>query len=173
MKLNNQNSPIMRYKRLIVSVLFLLFCGLSGVQAQEAVSASGSDATGSGGSAGYTLGQIIYSANTHSSGSAVQGVQQSYQIQSFPTAVGDDLRIDLSASAYPNPTTDYLNLSIIDLDCSDLSYQLFNMQGNLLDNDVISSSVTQIPMSHYSSGPYFLRVIQGNQELKTFKIIKN
>ncbi|MFM2191538.1 MAG: hypothetical protein RLZZ118_495, partial [Bacteroidota bacterium] len=45
-------------------------------QAQQATTATGGDATGSGGSAAYSVGQIVYTTHTGTTGSVAQGVQQ-------------------------------------------------------------------------------------------------
>ena len=43
----------MRHKKLTVSTILLLGLGLTGLQAQESVNATGSNASGGGGSASY------------------------------------------------------------------------------------------------------------------------
>ena len=49
----------MKYKKLKLSTVLLLSLGLTGLQAQEAILASGGDASGSGGSASYSAGQVF------------------------------------------------------------------------------------------------------------------
>ena len=48
------------------------------IQSQEVLAISGGEATGSGGTSSYTLGQVFYTATNASTGSISQGVQQSY-----------------------------------------------------------------------------------------------
>ena len=58
-------------------ILFLLLLGFGlTAQAQQATTATGGDATGSGGSAAYSVGQIVYTTHTGTTGSVAQGVQQ-------------------------------------------------------------------------------------------------
>ena len=59
-----------------------------------------------------------------------QGVQQPFEI-SIVTGIEEAKGINLSVSAYPNPTTDYLTLSIDEFEISNLSYQLYDMNGKL------------------------------------------
>ena len=47
------------------------------------------------------------------------------------------------------------------------------MQGKLLRNEKITSNLTSIAMSNLVAATYFVKVIQGNKEIKTFKIVKN
>ena len=162
----------MRHKRLKLSAVLLLGLGLTGLQAQTSVNATGSNASGSGGTVSYSVGQVVYTTNTGASGSVAQGVQQPYEI-SVVTAIEEAKGINLSVTAYPNPTTDYLTLSIADFDASKLSYQLYDMNGKLLQNEKITGNQTSIVMSNLFPANYFLRVIHGNKEVKTFKIIKN
>jgi hypothetical protein len=161
----------MRHKRLKLSAVLLLGLGLTGLQAQTSVNATGGNASGSGGSASYSVGQVVYTTNTGTNGSVSQGVQQPYEI-SVVTGIEEAKGINLSVSAYPNPTTDYLTLSIGEFEISNLSYQLYDMNGKLLQSEKISGNQTSIVMSNLVPSSYFVKVIQGNKEVKTFKIIK-
>ena len=107
----------MKYKKLKLSAVLLLGLGLTGLQAQESVNATGGDALGSGGSASYSVGQVVYTTNTGTNGSVAQGVQQAFEI-SVVTSIEEAQGITLLA--YPNPTTDYLTLFIGEFECSNL-----------------------------------------------------
>ena len=164
----------MRHKKLKLSAVLLLGLGVIGLQAQESINATGGNASGSVGSASYSVGQVVYTTNTGTSGSVAQGVQQPYEI-SVVTGLEEAKGINLSVSAYPNPTTDYLTLSIdasTTLSIQSMSYQLYDMNGKLLQNEKISGSQTSIVMSNLVPATYFVKVVQGNKEVKTFKIIK-
>ena len=163
----------MRHKKLKLSAVLLLGLGLTGLQAQEAIPATGGEASGSGGSASYTVGQVFYTTQTGTNGNSVaQGVQQPYEI-SVVTGLEEAKGISLSISAYPNPTTDYLTLKIKDFELSILHFQLYDMTGKLLQSEKITGNQTSIIMSNLVPATYFVKVIQGNKEVKTFKIIKN
>jgi len=162
----------MRHKKLKLSAILLLGLGLTGLQAQESVNATGGNALGSGGSASYSVGQVVYTTNTGTSGSVAQGVQQPYEI-SVVTGLEEAKGINLTVTAYPNPTTDYLILRIDEFEISNLSYQLYDMNGKLLQREKITGTQTSIVMSNLVPATYFVKVIQGNKEVKTFKIIKN
>ena len=150
----------------------MLGLGLTGLQAQERVNATGGNASGSGGSASYSVGQVVYTTNTGTNGSLAQGVQQPYEI-SVVTAIEQAKGISLSVTAYPNPTTDYLTLEVKDFELSTLHFQLFDMNGKLLQNEKITGNQTSISMSNLVPANYLVKVIQGDKDVKTFKIIKN
>jgi hypothetical protein len=162
----------MRHKRLQLIVLLLLGLGLTGLQAQKSVNATGGNASGSGGSVSYSVGQVVYTTNTGTNGSVAQGIQQPFEI-SVVTGLEEAKDINLMVTTYPNPTTDFLTLSISEFDISNLSYQLYDMQGKLLQNEKITENETSIAMKCLVPATYFVKVIQGNKEIKTFKIIKN
>jgi len=99
----------MRHSRIITTALFVLL-GTAGLYAQETVPATGGDATGSGGSSSYTIGQVVSTTNTGSAGSVAFGVQQNYEIS---TITGIEItEINLELVAYPNPTNNDLTLNI-------------------------------------------------------------
>jgi hypothetical protein len=160
----------MRHKRLTLSAVILLGLGLTGLQAQESVIAAGGNTTGSSGSVSYTVGQIAYQTFSATSGSVAQGVQQAYEIS---VGIEGPEGINLSIRAYPNPSTDYLTLSIDEFDISNLSYQMYDMQGKLLQSEKITSNRTSIIMNELVPSTYFVKVIQNNKEIKTFKVVKN
>ena len=163
----------MRHKKLKLSAVLLLGLGLTGLQAQTAVPATGSNASGSGGTVSYSVGQVVCTTNTGgSNGSVAQGVQQPFEI-SVVTGLEEAKGINLSVSAYPNPTTDFLNLKVGNYDNTNLSYQLFDISGKLLETKKLEGNQTNIVMSNLVPAIYFVKVTDGNKEVKTFKIIKN
>ena len=162
----------MRHKRLKLSAVLLLGLGLTGLQAQTSVNATDGDVSGSGGSVSYSVGQVVYTTHTGTSGSVAEGVQQPYEI-SVVTGLEEAKGINLSVSAYPNPTTDYLTLEVKDVELLNLHFQMYDMNGKLLQIEKITGNQTSIVMSNLVPANYFVKVIQGNKEVKTFKIIKN
>ena len=161
----------MKHTRLKLSAVLLLGIGLTGIQAQESVNATGGNASGSGGTVSYSVGQVTYQTHTRTNGSVAGGVQQPYEI-SVVTTIEEAKGINLVVSVYPNPTTDFLTLSINEFDISNLSYQLYDMNGKHLKSEKITGNQTRIVMSNLVPANYFVKVIQGNKEVKTFKIIK-
>ena len=163
-----------KVKSLLVATLLTFTLSLSTVQAQESVNATGGNASGSGGSASYSVGQVVYTTNTGTNGTVAQGVQQPFEI-SVVTGLEEAKGINLSVSAYPNPTTDFLNLKVdasTPLSIQSMSYQLYDINGKLLENKKIEGNETSIVMSNLVPATYFVKVTEGNTEVKTFKIVK-
>lgn len=159
----------MKNKQITLCAILLLGIGLTGLQAQTSVNAAGGNAFSSAGSISYSVGQVFYTSNIVVTGSVLQGVQQPYEI--FPVGI-NEIDMNISLSVFPNPTSDYLTLSIDDFDNSNLSYQLYDMSGKLLQSKKLTDMQTQIDMSNYEAAMYYVKVAQGNKEIKTFKVIK-
>ena len=113
--------------KIVILQILLVLCFYSESNSQETILTAGKDASGSGGSASYSIGQVTYLFNASSAGSEAQGVQQPYEISvvqivknanirnfdktnftesSSSTLVksDDEKFIDLKFMAYPNPT---------------------------------------------------------------------
>ena len=159
----------MKTKNLLLLVMF--FYHLT-THAQEALPASGGNALGSGGSVSYSVGLVVYTTNTGTSGSIAQGVQQAYDI----SIVSGIEQISLQLMVYPNPTTDLLNLIVenyTNYGNESLSYQLFDVSGTLLESKKLQGDEMSISMKELSSAIYFIKVSSNQKALKTFRIIKN
>jgi hypothetical protein len=159
----------MRNKR--TATLTLLFgLSLSPVFAQESANASGGDALGSGGTVAYSIGQPVYTYASGTNGNTNQGVQQPYEI--YSVGIDEDIST-ISLNTYPNPTSDYLTLELLDYSNEKMEYQLVDLEGKLILSKSINNVRTQIDLRAYSKGIYLINVIKELKEIKTFKIIKN
>ena len=156
----------MKLTRLCLIVILITFT--FSIKAQENINASGANITSDEGSISYSIGQTVYNTNTGTNGSISEGVQQPYEISVVSGIKEKD--ITLSISAYPNPTTDYLTLELIEFE--NTNFQLININGKILQNEPIRNSYTRINMSNLINGLYFVKVIQNEIEIKVFKIIK-
>ena len=151
--------------------LFIFGCTIASIQAQQTTATAGGDASGSGGSFSYSIGQVVYIYNYGSDLIVAQGVQQPYEIS---TILGsDNYQINLMMQTYPNPTKDYLILNISTIDFSILNFQLYDISGRLIVTKNISGSLETIDMGYLPNSHYLLMVKNNNKEIKTFKIIKN
>ena len=138
--------------------------------AQNAIVASGGNATGTGGSSSYSVGQVVYTNQVGSNGSTNQGVQQPIEI--FTLGSDDFPEITLAMSVYPNPTTAFVNLSIAKYNSENITYQLFDLNGRVIQSNKILEKETQISLENVANAIYLLTVSDNNKSLKTFKIIK-
>ena len=157
--------------RKICAIILFVLLGTA-VFAQNAVTASGGNANGGSGSVSYTVGQTFYSANEGTSGQVSEGVQQAYEIYDV-TEIQNLISANISLSAFPNPTSDFLTLRI-DSDYIDgLNCTMYDISGKEIMQQQVGSSETSIDMQSLSPATYFVRVTKGKNEIKTFKIVKN
>ena len=164
-------------KKLIVLLISMLLAspGFTFMQAQQlhaSVNAAGGNATGTGGSASYSVGQVFFTTVSSTTNSVAEGVQQPFEISVF-TGVKDIKAIDLYYAAYPNPTSGKLTLKIDNFEPNSFTFQLMDVNGKILRNDKLTEKETVIDMSELKPAAYFLKVTNSKKEVKTFKIIKH
>ncbi len=138
--------------------------------AQEAFVTNGGDGSGSGGSLSYSVGIVNYTSIAGSDASVSQGVQHAYEVSQV-TGIEETI-IDLSINAYPNPTSDYLTLSFEKLPEGEVTYELIDAGGKLIDFHPVQSEVSTIDMKDQPAGNYLLKININNQERSSYKIIK-
>jgi hypothetical protein len=154
------------------STLLLLGIFISGtyiLRAQQGNVAAGGNATGSGGSVSYSIGQIDYIATAGSGGNTNEGLQQPFE---FFTMGINDPAIQLGLSVYPNPSTQYILLNVDYPDFTNLSYSLYDMSGKQLASQYVIEKSTQISMEQYTAATYLLKISRAQTDLTTFTIIK-
>ena len=153
-----------------ILVLFIL-CFLPKIMAQQATVTSGGNATGSGGNISYSIGQVTYKTQTGTTGIITQGVQQPFEIM---TLSGEEFTsIVLEAVVYPNPTTSTVNLIVKNYALENLNYQLFDINGRIIEEKKVLNQETTINLEGYANAIYILKLNDNKKEVKTFKIIKN
>ena len=155
-------------KNTLQLILILACCTVFGQQ--QAVSAGG-EATGSGGSSSYSIGQIAQNYSIGSNGSLSEGLQQPFE---FSTLGTDNFpNIVLEMSTYPNPATRNVTLKIANLYSENLSYQIVDITCKQISEVKILNVETQISLENLNASIYFLIVNNQTKTIKTFKIIKN
>lgn len=154
--------------KIYISV-FAVLCGFV-ANSQTANISSGGNFSGSGGTINFSIGQISYTNENGSGGMINQGVQQPFEI--YLLGINNYPSILLTITAYPNPTTSLVNLSITEYAIENLDYKLLDLNGRLLFSKKIETADTQIQFENYPSGTYLLEITNDYKTIKTFKIIK-
>ena len=155
-------------KKIIALIIF--GCSIISIQAQQKTVSAGGDASGIGGTFSYSIGQVVYTYNYGTDVIVAQGVQQPFEISILGL---DNYQINLVMQTYPNPTRDYLVLNVHALDLSNMIFQLYDVNGRLIETRTMFSPIETICMMNLPSSVYVLKVTNNNKEVKSFKIIKN
>ncbi len=86
----------------------------------------------------------------------------------FQTLGSGNFEMDASISVHPNPTSSIVN---INCDSTIKSIQLYDVQGRLLQTQIVNNGTTSIDISDQSSGIYFAKIMS-EVGVKIEKIIK-
>ena len=158
--------------KVLIAICLLGFGYGIKMQAQETTTISDGNANGYDISVSDTVGQVAHTVNAGTMETVTQGVQQPYEI-SVVSGIEEAKGVHLMCSVYPNPDTDFLTLKVENCDIENLYYELYNVKGSILENKKIEANETIINMNGLLPSAYFLKGIQNNKEVKTFKIVKN
>jgi len=136
--------------------------------AQQNTLAAGANASSAEGSISYSIGQIDFSNVSSSNGSVNQGVQQPFEF--FVSSVLE-FGNENSFSIFPNPTNEVLNISQ-SFFSEKIEIRLLDMSGRIVLSDQLNAPQHQIDLRILSQGVYNLTLIENNQILTSFKVIK-
>lgn len=150
-----------------ISLSLLCFCVC---KAQSSVNSSGGIVSNSSGSLSFSVGQVFQQKAISGSFSITEGVHQPFEISSL--GMDDNPLITLEMKVYPNPTASLLFLTIPETSKAASRYELYDASGRIIVSNSIKGKETQIDMQKYNAGVYILRVLDNNQALKSFRIIK-
>jgi hypothetical protein len=145
---------------------------LSGIVSygQTSVVASGGEVKNTSGSISYSIGQVAYQSVSNTSGSVSQGVQHAFEISTLSL---EENKFNFKLNAFPNPTTENLNLRVGNYKQEKLAYKLIDLEGKVISEAPMLSEETTIDMKQLPVATYFVEVHNEGKKVQTFKIIKN
>jgi hypothetical protein len=156
--------------RLFTTLIFLIF--FLNNKAQNEFTVSGGLIKGVGGAISYSVGQIAYTTIVGTTGYMAQGVQVPNEF--FIVTCYEKAKYrDLICLVYPNPTTNNIILKISDYDIENLFFELYDINGILLQKMKINTLDTNIDLTKYICGTYIFKITDKSKAVKIFKIIKN
>ena len=153
----------------IFLLMGIIFLGYS----QSAIVPIGGDAQSNNVSVSYTVGQIVVQTSANTNGVTVgEGVQQPYEIMTV--GVDEYPQIVLNAVVYPNPTENVAQLQLngFEISADGLHANLYDGNGKMLQTLTVLDELTTFQIGHYTTGTYYLELIDGKRVLKTFKVIR-
>ena len=146
-------------------VLFSLFASIS-VSAQEVVSTQGESYSNASAKIDFTIGEVVINTGTDGTNDLTQGFHQTNW-----TFLGvEDFAPNFQATIFPTPTQDVFNIKTSVFE--NVTYTLYDAQGKLVMQNILSAEQTPIQVSQLAPGSYSLTLNNETQNLKTFKLIK-
>ena len=161
----------MRIFKIMYLILVITIMGSSSLLAQESLNSTGGDILSPNGSVNYTVGQTIYTTIFDSTGQVIQGIQN--PVIEVIDGIESAKQIELTMLVYPNPTSNLLTLNIGNYSPRELTYSLFDLNGKLILTSAIKNEKTTISLQNLARASYVLIVLEQNQPIKSFSIIKN
>ncbi len=146
-------------------VLFSFFAFLA-VSAQEVVATQGGSYSSSSANIDFTIGEVIIDTGTDGTNDLTQGFHQT----NWNFLGVEDHAPNYEAIIFPNPTEDVLNIRTSAFE--NVTYTLYDAQGKLVMQNILSAEQTPIQVSQLAPGSYSLTLNNETQNLKTFKLIK-
>jgi hypothetical protein len=139
-------------------------------QTQQVIATSSGNDQNSDLSIEWTLGEPVIA--TLSTGTIVL-TQGFHQPDLEVTVIKSLDGLPYTVEAYPNPTDELLLIQLKNAEARDFQYLLYDMTGKVLEQKKLESDITAINMLNYPAGVYLLKVMQMDNEIKTFEIIKH
>jgi hypothetical protein len=146
-------------------VFFSLLTTLT-VSAQEVVATQGDSYSSATGSIDFTIGEVIINTGTDGANDITQGFHQT----NWNLLGLENFAPNYEATIFPNPTQDVLNIKTSTFE--NVTYTLYDAQGKLVIQNILSAEQTPIQVSQLAPGSYSLTLNNETQNLKTFKLIK-
>lgn len=145
---------------------YSLFATVS-LSAQEVVSTQGDSYSTANGKIDFTIGEVTINTVTDGTNTLTQGFHQTQW-----NFLGlEDLSPDYKVTIFPNPSSDVLNVQTVMFE--NVNYALYDAQGKLVLQNLLTAELTPIHVSELPVGSYSLTLTTNATILKTFKLIKN
>jgi hypothetical protein len=151
-------------------VLFSLFASIS-VSAQEVLATQGDSYSNASANIDFTIGEVVINTGTDGTNDLTQGFHQT----NWNFLGLEDFAPDYQVTIFPNPTQDFLNIKTSAFE--NVIYTLYDAQGKLVMQNILSAEQTPIQVSQLAPGSYSLALNKPMREhqdfpLKIFKLVK-
>jgi uncharacterized surface protein with fasciclin (FAS1) repeats len=118
----------------------------------------------------YINDAMVTSANIEADNGVVH-VIDAVLLPPVTTSLGDNLNENAEIAVFPNPASDYLNVTVNVVDAEDLKVSIINTSGTVFSDFVMNSSTSEsLDISYLAPGMYYL-TISGNNSFQSTKFI--
>lgn len=156
-------------KKLTLFIMAFAFAltGFSQSVERSLVSSGGGSYQAGDYQADVSVGEPVIASFVNGSYILTQGYQQNILI-----VTDVEVLAELEFEMFPNPSSDYIQLTCPDVTNQSLKLEVYNLQGQLVCLKEISDGNSQIDVSQWKNGTYMLRISEDNKVIQTSKIIK-
>ena len=147
--------------------LFATFFAAFAATAQEVVSSQGETFSNANGSMDFTVGEVVINTGTNGTNDLTQGFHQT----NWNFLGVEDFAPNYEVTIFPNPTQDVLNIKTNTFE--NVNYTLYDAQGKLVMQNILTAEQTPIQVSQLAPGAYSLSINDQKGQLKNFKLIKS
>lgn len=153
---------------LLIILIFKIITTQPGI-AQSVITPAGHYHESGQMSMSWTLGETMIETFVSADIVLTQGFQQPVlEVSTLTKEPGLDFQI----TAFPNPTRSHINISTNLLQAESLIYSVYDLQGRFIAGNPLDGFQTRIAFNDYEAGIYFIRILQDDKPVTTFKIIK-
>ncbi len=136
---------------------------------QEVIAPAGAHFDNGGMSISWTVGELAIETFTAGDIILTQGFHQpKTTVVSVDELPGNPFNI----SAFPNPATDFVHIQAEHRASDKLHFMMYNFQGSIVKQGPLQDEITEISLAGMQPATYFIKVLNGNSEVQTFKLIK-
>lgn len=153
-------------KKLLFVLILSIWCLGGYAQLHDLVAASGASFKNSSGYLSFSIGELIISTHTSSSGVLTQGFHQTRLRTGVPVLSASAIQI----TVYPNPVKDLLSLRVEHP--QGFEYILYDTRGGQLFRGPVLGEQTEIDFSALAPAIYILRITDHKEEVRLFQIVK-
>jgi hypothetical protein len=157
-------------KRYILILITSLFVLNATAQKQEVISSAGGYYTATGITLSWTLGETIIPSYGPTNGLILT---HGFQSVLRTVIVEENLDTQVKVVVFPNPASDYLNISFAEPLDAEVNLMLFDAQGKLFKSQVIEAATSEIQLNFQDlpSGIYLLKLNKGKLS-NVYKVVK-
>jgi hypothetical protein len=157
-------------KRYILILITSLFVFNAAAQKQEVISSAGGYYTATGITLSWTLGETIIPSYGPTNGLILT---HGFQSVLRTVIVEENLDTQVKVVVFPNPASDYLNISFAEPLDAEVNLMLIDAQGKLFKTQVIEAAASEIQLNFQDlpSGIYLLRLTKGKLT-NVYKVVK-
>ncbi len=153
-----------------VTLLIILLLSANNLLSQKVLSTSG----GTGGFEGYavnwSIGEVVTETFSIGGVTVNQGFNQySETIKNVSTIKGYET---INVKAYPNPTTNFINIRISDIEINGLLYKITTLEGRIIMQGYLYNEETIIDFVNLSPTIYLLTILNNGIVVRSFRIVK-